>query len=1233
MQPGSLAYKIFIDRFALKDLTRTNLKVGDMVLVHTHPGSEIGTVLEILSEDQVKVELPNKVSVYHVDHVDKPVETAYEQCCRRVSQAIPTSNPERTYEDMVSHKFVPAGRILAGAGSGQEVTMANCYVVEAPHDSRVGIYSTLTKWSELLSRGGGVGANFSTLRPRGALVKGVNGRSSGAVSWMEMFSQAVKTIIQGGCMHKDSLVHTSRGIAKITEIRVGDSVMTENGYRKVTNVFNNGVKDLYSLTLSNGKNIKCTLEHKFLVLDKSTGKMYKKELGSVTSDDVLCYSIGGSECNSDYVELKGIDQPNRSTATIWEFPKYLTEDLAYFMGYFYGNGSCGNYDGHRRFNIAVPTKRPEVITRLKDIFVMMFGKELIEYPNKGNWVNLKLGSIHLYDWLKHNGLLKGQSSDLSFPVTILRSRNSVQLAYLAGYFDADGCDRGVKGGFGFDSVDLSFLQTVQTVLAYNGIYSKVAKGAKNQSHWQDTYRLVVTGGSNKQEFYAKFKDYSLKLTEDPGSKQDHTFSYPGSIILDLGIPTKYTAKIWCRSLPNISRAALKKVASRIPDCDTRKNTLTTLLKFAPVTISTLEYYSTEEVYDLEVDVTHTYVCDGVLVSNSRMGASMIMLNDWHPDLLEFISVKKDPNKLTGANISIGLSDDFMEAVQSEGMWTFRFPDTQHSQYDVEWDGDILGWEAKGYPVIYYNTVNAKELWHTICESAHSSAEPGLFFIDRCNKLSNSHYFNKLTASNPCAEQPLPDFGLCMLGHIHLAKFARKENKFPANEVTKYTGTLAQWLNIEDLRCTIRNAVEFLDNSLDHSFQPLDEVIARVKQERRIGLGTLGLGELLITLGFRYGSEASVSFCSELYEFIMYVAYHASEELANIKGSFSAFNVDGYLASGFVKSNPYIQDIRNMRNVCLLTQAPTGSVGTMVGTSTGIEPYYSFTWERTSNLGKNVEIASVVNEYANRHGISPTGLNLPTYFVNAMDGSVTVDGHIAIQAVVQKYTCSAVSKTINVPESYTVDQIKEAYMKLYTSGCKGGTVYRDNSRNEQVLRTVEPKKEEPKPEPKPEIKKRPRVRDAKMISVNTSMGTAHVTLTFDDDHVPLEVFVEVGKGGSDVKAFSEAFGRLISLLLRIPSTSSPQERLEEVIRQLKDIGGARPLGFGKNKSKSLPDSIAKALNELSQLLNEEVLTEEPHSDIVSDKPIVNADLCPSCGDVTLIQTEGCCSCLNCGHSEC
>ncbi len=883
MQPGSLAYKIFIDRFALKDLTRTNLKVGDMVLVHTHPGSELGKVLEILDSDQVKVQLPNKVAVYHVDHVDKPVETSYDQCCGRVASAIPTRESNKTYRDMVDHKFVPAGRILAGAGSGQSVTLANCYIIKSPHDSRGGIYESLTKWSELLSRGGGVGTNFSTLRPKGALVKGVNGRSSGAVSWMEMFSQAVKTIIQGGCMHKDSLVHTSRGLIKITEVKVGDSVMTEDGYHKVTNVFNNGVKDLYSLTLSNGKNIKCTLEHKFLVLDKSTGKMYKKELGSVTSGDVLqCY--------------------------------------------------------------------------------------------------------------------------------------------------------------------------------------------------------------------------------------DH-----GSV-------------------------------------------------FSEVHLSHLEYYSTEEVYDLEVDVTHTYVCDGMLVSNSRMGASMIMLNDWHPDLLEFISVKKDPNKLTGANISIGLSDDFMESVQAGGNWTFRFPDTQHPQYDSEWDGDILGWEAKGYPVIKYNTIESQELWRIICESAHASAEPGLFFLDRCNKLSNSHYFNKLTASNPCiaggelisttwgqiaiknlvgldfvgilidsrfgkgylacakgayssgvkpvyrldtesgwhtrctydhrimtnrgwvmakdltpedeihilhnpdfgyglsipettrfkylayealeevydisvpgvesfasggivvhncAEQPLPDFGLCMLGHIHLAKFARSSMMFPTQEVTKFTGSLNQWVEVEDLRATVRNAIEFLDNSLDHSFQPLEEVIQRVKQERRIGLGTLGLGELLITLGFRYGSEASVVFCNELYEFIMHVAYHMSEELANLKGSFSAFNVDGYLASGFVKNNPLIQDIRNMRNVCLLTQAPTGSVGTMMGTSTGIEPYYSFTWERTSNLGKNIEVASVVQDYATRYKVEPTKENLPSYFVNAMDGSVSVEGHIAIQAVVQKYTCSAVSKTINVPESYTVGQVKEA----------------------------------------------------------------------------------------------------------------------------------------------------------------------------------------------------------------
>ncbi len=1244
MQPGSLAYKIFIDRFALKDLTRTNLRVGDMVVVHTNPGSHIAYVSELQSNNQVVVKMSDgSLGMYHVDQVDKPVETTYDECCARVSNHVAKGDSTLAFkfkEIMAQRKFVPAGRILAGAGSGQDTTWSNCFVISSPKDSREGIYDSCKEWSEIMSRGGGVGANFSTLRPKGALVKGVNGRSSGSVSWMEMFSLATKTITQGGCMHKDSLVHTSRGLIKITDVLVGDLVNTEEGYQPVTTVFNNGIKDLYAVTLSNGKIIRCTLEHKMLVMDKVSGNFSKKPLGEVTDTDLLCYSIDGSDYKTEqYVQLQTIEQPNRSTATVWEFPTCMTEDLAYFIGYFYGNGSCGNYDGHRRFCLAVPTSRPEVVKKLKDIFVRLFGKELLEYQNKGNWVNLKIGSIHLYDWLKHNGLLKGQSNELSFPESILKSPNGVQLAYIAGYFDADGCDRGTKGGYGFDSVDLLFLQSIQSVLSYNGIYSKVAKGVKNKSHWQDIYRLVVTG-PHKSVFYSKLVEHSLKISKSPGMCGDNTIKYPGSLIHGLGVPSKYTTKIWCRRSENISRSALSKVIETLPETDYRRDTLSMVLKFAPVTIDKVEYYSTEVVYDLEVDNTHTYVCDGVLVSNSRNGAGIVVLEDWHPDIIDFIKVKRDMTKLTGLNISVAVSDKFMQAVEDDRDWHLIFPDTQHPTYDETWDGVISKWVDDGKPTITYGTHKARDIWDMICTSAWMCAEPGLFFIERYNYESNSWYFNRIISPNPCGEIGLPSSGICNLGHINLVKFVCNDvyqfhdGPPPSKEQYRYL------IDIEGLRSCVQLAVEFLDNCLDLSYQPFDNIKARIKEERRIGLGTLGLGELLIRLGIRYGSAEAVDFCDWLYSNIAEAAYTKSCHMATELGSFDAFDGGEHYKSGFMQTHPNIADRvakTGVRNVCLLTQAPTGTVGTMMETSTGVEPYFSFVWERTSRIGVDIEKATVVSDYEKATGKTITPSNykteLPSYFVNAMDGSISVDDHINMQAVIQKHVDQSISKTINVPESYTVEQIKEAYMKLYTSGCKGGTVYRDNSRNEQVLRAVEPKKEVVKVEVKPEIKKRPRVRDAKMISVNTAIGTAHVTLTFDSENTPLEVFVEVGKGGSDVKAFSEAFGRLISLLLRIPSTSSPQERLEEVVRQLKDIGGARPLGFGKNKSKSLPDSIAKALSELSQLVNEKVLTEEAHPDTMTPNSVVNADMCPSCGDVTLIQTEGCCSCLNCGHSEC
>lgn len=421
---------------------------------------------------------------------------------------------------------------------------------------------------------------------------------------------------------------------------------------------------------------------------------------------------------------------------------------------------------------------------------------------------------------------------------------------------------------------------------------------------------------------------------------------------------------------------------------------------------------------------------------SRRGATMLMIWDWHPDVIEFIEAKSDkekPHRFENTNMSVCISNAFMEAVESDGSWELVYPDTKHEAYDTEWDGDISGWRAKGYPVVVYKTIRAREIWDRLIESAWASAEPGLHFLERSNDMSNSYYFEKLVATNPCGEQPLGPWGVCTLGALNLAKFIQVDGS------TDY----------DKLRKSIYWSVRFLDNVIDVNNYHFDEIEKAHKDERRIGLGTMGVGEYLIRKKIRYGSKESVDHLDELYEFITSTAYLASVSLAKEKGSFPKFDRDKYLESGFVKKLPQV--VRDeiykygIRNVCVMTQAPTGTTGTMVGTSTGIEPYHGWVTKRTSRIGVHVEHAAVIDDL----GLDLN--NLPDYCVTAMD--LAPQEHLNVQAAIQRWIDSAISKTTNVPHEFTVEQTDELYRKAFKMGCKGVTIYRDGSRHEQVLENV------------------------------------------------------------------------------------------------------------------------------------------------------------------------------------
>ncbi|WP_151736060.1 adenosylcobalamin-dependent ribonucleoside-diphosphate reductase [Paenibacillus tengchongensis] len=655
---------------------------------------------------------------------------------------------------------------------------------------------------------------------------------------------------------------------------------------------------------------------------------------------------------------------------------------------------------------------------------------------------------------------------------------------------------------------------------------------------------------------------------------------------------------------------------------------------------------------------------------SRRGALMLMINDWHPDVLDFITVKQTMGQVTNANLSVCVSNGFMKAVKEDLDWELVFPDTTDPEYDDVWDGDLDKWKAAGRNVIPYRTVKARDIWQIIIESAWKSAEPGVVFMEYYNQMSNSWYFNPIICTNPCGEQGLPGWGVCNLSAVNLSKFYDEENHDVA------------WA---DLATTTRYSVRFLDNVIDKTPYHFPENEANQQKERRVGLGTMGLAELMIKLGIRYGSAESLEFLDKLYGFMAREAYLASSDIAKEKGSFQAFDAEKYLQSGFMqnmtKTYPLVGEAiraNGMRNVTVITQAPTGSTGTMVGTSTGIEPYFAFKYYRQSRLGYDEQFVPIAQEWLEAH----PGEELPEHFVTSMD--LSAKDHIRVQAAIQRWVDSSISKTANCPNDFTVEETKELYELAFDLGCKGVTIYRDGSRDVQVLETS--KKDDKKeaaaedkavpaaPAPVPaapvaavpapqagvtdkQYKKRPQVLRGATYKINTPFGMAYITIN-DLDGIPAEIFLNVGKAGSDVFAMAEALGRVCSLFLRYGDHG---EKVELLIKHLKGIGGSGAIGFGANRVESIADAVAKALEthvqnnaqddhaaapiaatlelDFNEALSAELKASVPAADHghgghgTHSHSTASRDLCPSCGSASLINIEGCKTCGNCGYSRC
>lgn len=429
---------------------------------------------------------------------------------------------------------------------------------------------------------------------------------------------------------------------------------------------------------------------------------------------------------------------------------------------------------------------------------------------------------------------------------------------------------------------------------------------------------------------------------------------------------------------------------------------------------------------------------------SRRGAAMFMLDDWHPDLLRFIDEKRDPRKITNANVSIAVSDAFMEAVRSRSTWTFRFPDTTHPAYDTDWDGDIRRWESEGRPVVLHETVDAVAVWDLIVKAAHSSGEPGLVFLDRYNQQSTAAGLERIICVNPCGEQGLGPYSVCNLGSVNLYSFVTYSED---GEATFSWSYLAE---------VVRRSIRFLDNVIDKTTYFMPETEKQQRLLRRIGLGTMGLADTLVALRMRYGSPEAVEFTSRVYRTLKDNAIMESVSIAKAKGPAGGWDQSmwqrPYLAE-YAERFPFFDVSKDaLRNLFLLTQAPTGTTSLFADVNGGIEPYFNKTrtW-REDRTGGRWQFPRGIQEFFERNDGGDEAS--PDFVVDAND--VTVQEHIAMQAAAQQWVDSSVSKTINAPADQSVDDTAAAYWMAYDAGLKGLAYYRDGSRTIQVLYSADP----------------------------------------------------------------------------------------------------------------------------------------------------------------------------------
>ena len=641
---------------------------------------------------------------------------------------------------------------------------------------------------------------------------------------------------------------------------------------------------------------------------------------------------------------------------------------------------------------------------------------------------------------------------------------------------------------------------------------------------------------------------------------------------------------------------------------------------------------------------------------TRRGANMGILRVDHPDIITFIYAKQDNKAVTNFNLSVAITDKFMQAVHKNQYYHLINPHTKTHytleqltsiQHQVHKDAPALKISSDNKKVFDSHTdeeigvvrdghilLNARKVFDLIIRMAWKNGEPGTVFIDKINEYNPTPDLGEIESTNPCGEQPLLPYESCNLGSINLANFVK-------NKDVDYDG----------LKNVIHTTVHFLDNVIDMNKYPLKQIEGMTLANRKIGLGVMGFADMLIELGIPYNSDKGIKTGEKIMKFIDEESKRASVELAKTRGVFP-----NYKDSIYDKNSKNFKDKELLlRHAATTTIAPTGSISIIAGASSGIEPLFAIAFKRKHILHKGDELLEInplfekkakemgfyskelMNEVCEKgtiHSIEKIPKEIRKTFVTSHD--ISPEYHIKMQAAFQKYTDNAVSKTVNFPNKATEEEIRQVYELAYELQCKGVTVYRDGSREEQVLNIMKEKKAEEEPVKKAVVtkKKRPTLVMGATRKIITGCGNLYVTINQDEQGNIFEVFNQIGKAGGCADSQAEAIGRLISLALR--SGIHP----EEVIKELRGISCHRPFGFGPNRILSCSDAVGKAIEMYIKESGLIIAPPPAQSELSSytETPQAGEEIrltgaCPICGG-PLIHKEGCIMCAaNCGYSEC